>query len=50
MTNMIITPNQTRDRCPEDPRFETNHCTTSQDCIQGEAVTNGNGTAKFLIS
>jgi len=43
MTNMIITPNQTRGACPEDPRFEHNHCKTDKDCIPGEAVVNGNG-------
>ena len=43
MTNMIVTPNQTRSKCPEDPRFSHNHCKTDKDCIAGEAVVNGNG-------
>ncbi len=43
MTNMIITPNQTRGVCPEDPRFEKNHCKNDNDCTAGESVINGNG-------
>ena len=43
MTNMIITPNQTRGICPEDPRFVHNLCKSDKDCIAGEAVINGNG-------
>eukprot|EP00795_Rhopilema_esculentum_P015414 gene15414-6655_t len=43
MTNMIITPNQTRGRCPEDPRFEDVYCQRDSDCREGEAVANGNG-------
>ncbi len=49
MTNMIVTPNQTRSVCPEDPRFEDNHCKTDADCIAGESVTNGNGKAWFAL-
>ena len=49
MTNMIITPNQTRGACPEDPRFEHNHCKTDKDCIPGEAVVNGNGMLIYLF-
>ena len=46
---MIITPNQTRGACPEDPRFEHNHCKTDKDCIPGEAVINGNGMLNYLF-
>ncbi|XP_022108443.1 P2X purinoceptor 4-like isoform X2 [Acanthaster planci] len=46
MTNMIITPNQQRGQCPEDPRVPNVGCTPakeSQDCVKGEPVINGNG-------
>ena len=43
MTNMVITPNQTRGVCPEDPKFVHNLCKSDKDCIPGEAVINGNG-------
>ena len=43
MTNMIMTPNQTRGKCPEDPRFKENHCKNDSDCEPGETVINGNG-------
>ena len=45
MTNMIITPNQTRSRCPEDPRFVENKCKVDTDCLPAlQAIKNGNGT------
>eukprot|EP00794_Sanderia_malayensis_P014286 gene14287-15773_t len=43
MTNMIITPNQSRSACPEDPKFTKNFCETSANCTAGEPVVNGNG-------
>ena len=49
MTNMIITPNQTRGECPEDPRFDDVYCQRDSDCKEGEAVANGNGMIRFFI-
>ncbi|XP_057295438.1 P2X purinoceptor 4-like [Hydractinia symbiolongicarpus] len=43
MTNMIITPNQTQSKCPEDPKFKDNLCTTKDDCEALVPVKNGNG-------
>ena len=46
MTNMIITPNQTQSRCPEDPRFTDNLCQTDDDCVPAlQPVRNGNGNS-----
>ena len=44
MTNMILTPNQTQGKCPEDVKFEENWCKTVGDCEPTLAVVkNGNG-------
>lgn len=45
MTNVIITPNQTRNtQCAEDARIPGSKCNnTDNKCVQGEYVVNGNG-------
>lgn len=44
MTNMIITPNQTQGKCPEDVKFEENWCLNDSDCQpEYSIVKNGNG-------
>ena len=43
MTNMIITPNQTQGKCPEDIKFEENWCQDDGDCEALRVVKNGNG-------
>jgi len=44
VTNMIITPNQTQEKCPEDPQFKDNWCETDDDCKPAfEMVKLGNG-------
>ncbi|XP_065664262.1 P2X purinoceptor 4 isoform X3 [Hydra vulgaris] len=53
MTNMIITPNQTRSRCPEDPKFSENKCQTDKDCLPAlKPIKNGNGvrTGRCVLS
>ena len=49
MTNMVITPNQTRSKCAEDPKFSDNHCSTDDDCEALEPVTNGNGKNPMIL-
>ncbi|XP_038059541.1 P2X purinoceptor 4-like [Patiria miniata] len=45
MTNMIITPDQQRGQCPEDPKIANVACDPKvpSDCKKGERVINGNG-------
>jgi P2X purinoceptor 4 len=43
MTNVVITPNQTRDKCPEDPKVETSICVHDDDCTRNKTDENGNG-------
>jgi len=53
MTNMILTPNQTQAKCPEDPRFVDNQCDDDDDCSPAlMPVRNGNGvrTGKCVVS
>ena len=43
MTNMIITPDQTQDKCPEDPGERDVICTNDSDCQAMEPVKYGHG-------
>ncbi|XP_060544478.1 P2X purinoceptor 5 [Pantherophis guttatus] len=43
MTNLIITPNQRQDTCPENPGIPDALCYRDNDCPRGEAVIAGNG-------
>jgi P2X purinoceptor 4 len=43
MTTIVITPNQTRGTCPEDPNIEGSVCKSSDDCHLGYASEIGNG-------
>ena len=43
MTNMIITPDQTQDKCPEDPGERDVNCTNDSDCQAMEPVKYGHG-------
>ena len=43
MTNMIITPNQTQNTCPESSKLPGVQCTSDSDCKQLEPVQNGHG-------
>ncbi|KAJ8286449.1 hypothetical protein GJAV_G00039370 [Gymnothorax javanicus] len=42
LTNMIVTPNQTQSRCPENPGPNSN-CTMDMDCTPGLKDARGNG-------
>lgn len=43
MTNMVISPNQTQSKCPEDPDLADARCKNDSDCTPFEPVKNGNG-------
>ncbi|XP_071790157.1 P2X purinoceptor 4-like [Asterias amurensis] len=43
MTNMVITPKQTRGICPEDPDMWFGRCQTDEQCPIGKYITGGNG-------
>ncbi|XP_071477114.1 P2X purinoceptor 4-like [Diadema antillarum] len=43
MTNMIITPDQQKGECPEDPDIPNAVCSDDSDCPAGEPMVNGNG-------
>ena len=43
MTNMIITPDQTQGKCPEDPGLSDVKCTKDSDCPAMEPVKYGHG-------
>ncbi|XP_058020009.1 P2X purinoceptor 5 isoform X3 [Ahaetulla prasina] len=43
MTNLIITPKQRQDTCPENPGIPDALCYRDKDCSRGEAVIAGNG-------
>ena len=43
MTNMIITPDQTQGKCPEDPGLRHVICTSDSDCKAMEPVQYGHG-------
>ncbi|XP_022108433.1 P2X purinoceptor 4-like isoform X2 [Acanthaster planci] len=43
MTNMVITPKQTRGICPEAPDVWYGRCKTDADCPAGEYIKTGNG-------
>ena len=43
MTNMIITPNQTQNTCPENSKLPGVQCTNDGDCKPLEPVKNGHG-------
>ncbi|KFW80084.1 P2X purinoceptor 5 isoform X2 [Phalacrocorax carbo] len=43
MTNLIVTPNQRQDMCPESANIPDALCHTDGDCLAGEAVVAGNG-------
>ncbi|XP_033123168.1 P2X purinoceptor 4-like isoform X2 [Anneissia japonica] len=45
MTNMVITPEQSRGRCAEDPLMYGVRCEDNPDlnCVKGDPVPNGNG-------
>nr|XP_054749125.1 P2X purinoceptor 4-like [Lytechinus pictus]XP_054749126.1 P2X purinoceptor 4-like [Lytechinus pictus] len=43
MTNMIITPGQSKGECPEDPKIPNAECSGPEDCDADMPITNGNG-------
>ncbi|XP_030392316.1 P2X purinoceptor 5 isoform X3 [Gopherus evgoodei] len=43
MTNLIVTPNQRQDTCPESTGIRDALCSKNRDCPAGEAVIAGNG-------
>ena len=43
MTNMIITPDQTQGKCPEDPNEKDVICENDSDCQAMEPVKYGHG-------
>ena len=43
MTNMIITPNQTQSKCPEDSDIIAGRCVNNSDCPFKVPVKLGNG-------
>eukprot|EP00057_Strongylocentrotus_purpuratus_P008825 XP_011663299.1 PREDICTED: P2X purinoceptor 4 [Strongylocentrotus purpuratus] len=43
MTNMIITPGQSKSECPEDPKIPNAECSGPEDCQADMPIINGNG-------
>lgn len=43
LTNVVITPNQSRGVCPEDPKVAEAWCDTDDDCQTGRSLEVGNG-------
>ena len=43
MTNMIITPRQKQDKCPEDGQYVQARCHNDSDCVAGQEVVTGHG-------
>nr|XP_054773296.1 P2X purinoceptor 4-like [Lytechinus pictus] len=46
MTNMVLSPMQSRGSCPEDPDIDRESCTSDDECRPDEGIITGNG-AKF---
>jgi len=45
---MIITPNQTQGKCPEDHRIKKSLCTKDSDCQYLAAIPGGHGKDHFI--
>eukprot|EP00057_Strongylocentrotus_purpuratus_P007325 XP_011661799.1 PREDICTED: P2X purinoceptor 4 isoform X2 [Strongylocentrotus purpuratus] len=43
MTNMVLSPMQSRGACPEDPEIDRDACTTDVECKPDEGIITGNG-------
>ncbi|XP_041455916.1 P2X purinoceptor 4-like isoform X1 [Lytechinus variegatus] len=43
MTNMVLSPMQSRGSCPEDPDIDRDTCTSDDECTPDEGIITGNG-------
>ncbi|XP_072164107.1 P2X purinoceptor 4-like isoform X2 [Diadema setosum] len=43
MTNMVLSPMQSRGACPEDPEIDREKCQSDDDCRTDDAIITGNG-------